>query len=384
LATVKTLDDYIQLSRGQVSSAPVAYLLHLFVPYYRVGWFGSGGWQWGDQFGFSISPLCSVLAAYGVITGKISHKLFVFLVALILFALGTNGGVPQALYLLGVPFITLFRQWYHFHPYILLCISYMAVQCLCLLNSKRVVGVQGSDRVPVLQTDLRNGAALVLLFIVPMYGVLFFQSYVSNTFVKSEAQLSNSAIERDLKGKYEVIYEALPMRESEKKSWSSLFISKAYARLEAQCNQSQRLKLGTTDLGHVLRPRLVSRLHAQQFDALCSPVHGVETVTTPQGLIVHIDQAALVEPGSVLFLPYPSVLGLQLVEPSKGLLASNTGEYLFVENTQLSQQPWLSSLYFKVTSTRYPLFIELWYSIGLVIVAACLIRGKPKGSVTGF
>lgn len=89
---------------------------------------------------------------------------------------GINGGVPQALYLLGVPFITLFRQWYHFHPYILLCISYMAVQCLCLLNSERVVGVQGSDRVPVLQTDLRNGAALVLLFIVPMYGAFFFRA----------------------------------------------------------------------------------------------------------------------------------------------------------------------------------------------------------------
>lgn len=374
--TVNTLEDYIRLNKDQMSSAPEAYLLHLLVPFYRVGWVGGRLGQWGDQFGFAISPVCTALAVYGVFIGRASRRLFLFLIALVVLSLGINGGVPQAMYLARVPFLELFRQWYYFHPYVLLCVSYVAVQFISSFDATRVVGIKGADQGPILRTDIKNGIVIALLVIVPIYGVLSFQSYVSHAFMKSEKFLGNEAVEADLKGRYELIYEALPMPEAEKRSWPPLFLLRGYAQLESLCNPSQSLHMGTTSLGNVLKPRLMSRPDVPEPNVLCSPYRGVETVSTPQGLLMHFDGVTSPQQDKFLFLPYPQMLGLRLVGSPGELVVREVGDYQLVESTASPKPLWPSSLRFEVANAYYPVFIQVWYGIGVAIIVACLMWGR--------
>jgi hypothetical protein len=372
---VVTLADYVRLNQSQMSSAPVAYLLHLLMPFYRVGWVGGRLGQWGDQFGFSMSPICTALAIYGAFVGRASRRLFLFLVVLLLLCLGINGGVPQVLYIARVPFLELFRQWYHFHPYVLLCLSYLAVQFLSSLDGACGVGIKGSNGEPILKSDLKNGAVIILLVVVPLYGILFFQSFVSYAFLKSEKFVGNEAVEGDLKGRYEYLYEALPIPETEKRFRPPLFLSREYALMESRCIQAADLRPGMTSLGSVLMPRLMSQSGVPAPDVLCSLPHGVRTVSNPQGIVVYIDEVAPSGQERFLFLPYPGMLGLRLEKFSHELVFRETGEYQLVENTLAPQSSWPSPLHFQATSV-YPVFMEVWYGIGVVLVGGCLVVGR--------
>jgi len=369
-----TLADYIRLNQAQMSSAPVAYLLHLLVPFYRVGWVGGRLGQWGDQFGFSISPICTALAIYGAFVGRASRRLFLFLVVLLLLCLGINTGVPQALYIAGVPFLNLFRQWYHFHPYVLLCLSYLAVQFLSSLDAACRISIRESNDEPILKSDIKNGSVILLLVVVPLYGILFFQSFISHAFSKSEKFLGNEALESDLKGQYEHIYEALPIPEIEKRFRPPFFLSREYAQMESRCEQVTDLKPGGTSLGNVLKPRLLSQVDVPASDVLCSLSHGVRTVSTPRGLVVDIDEVLSLGHEKFLFLPYPGMLGLRLEKPSRELVFHAAGEYQVVENVATSQS-WPSPLHFQAVSF-YPIFMGAWYGFGLVLVGGCLIFGR--------
>lgn len=120
------LEDYIMLNMEQDSSARWQYFLN-FV------WPGSIDLAYGvpvhgqdDVMNFFITRIGLLLAVIGAIAWwKRSWPITLLSIFFGLASLGINGGVAQVFYLLHMPGINAFRQWYHF--------SSLFILSLCLL-----------------------------------------------------------------------------------------------------------------------------------------------------------------------------------------------------------------------------------------------------------
>lgn len=111
--------EYIRLNKAQASSATTEYLKNYIQPQTDVI---------DDQYAFFVTRTGIGLAAIGLILAfKASICVTIILLLCLWATLGINGQFAQVLYLIKFPFITYFRQWYHFVP--------MLNFCLCALGA---------------------------------------------------------------------------------------------------------------------------------------------------------------------------------------------------------------------------------------------------------
>lgn len=119
LLACTTLQQYDVLTGQQIASAPRRYLEQYFMPRF-------GAESGADCCAFFVGRPALVMAAAGVALNFRAALVPVFLAAcFMVLTLGLNspGMVPRALFLAGVPYINVFRQWYHFFPLLNFCLS---------------------------------------------------------------------------------------------------------------------------------------------------------------------------------------------------------------------------------------------------------------------
>lgn len=107
--------EYLRLNKAHASSATAAYLKNYIQPRTDVI---------DDQYAFFVTRTGLWLSALGLIFAfKTTLCVTIILLFCLWAVLGINGQFAQVLYLLKFPFITYFRQWYHFVPMINFCLS---------------------------------------------------------------------------------------------------------------------------------------------------------------------------------------------------------------------------------------------------------------------
>ncbi|MFQ5464988.1 MAG: hypothetical protein ACE5EI_03580 [Thermodesulfobacteriota bacterium] len=112
---VSTYEDYIRVNRSQESSATAEYLGNYLYPSTE----GSN-----DRFAFYATTLGLLFVIPALVfRGGLALPALVVFVLSAWASLGVNGYLPQLLFLLKVPSIQYFRQWYHFAPIMNLCLS---------------------------------------------------------------------------------------------------------------------------------------------------------------------------------------------------------------------------------------------------------------------
>jgi hypothetical protein len=124
----------------QNSSAGVDYIKNIIFPKYNTE-------NGSDQFGFFfMTPFWIFIFAGVAISFSTIWKYLVFLSLLIWASSGIHFQFAQLMYVVHFPFVSLFRQWYHFFPYIHFCLSTMvAIGCAKIIEKfpKRVIPIYG-------------------------------------------------------------------------------------------------------------------------------------------------------------------------------------------------------------------------------------------------
>ncbi len=125
-----SLEEYTKINELQNSSASIGYLINLGHPTKAND----------DKMAFFITRVGFWLACMGLIGIFTYYKEWIFLpffaAAAAWATSGIHGELPQILFRLHVPTIPLFRQWYHFFPYLL--ISLITMSCLGLATLARI------------------------------------------------------------------------------------------------------------------------------------------------------------------------------------------------------------------------------------------------------
>lgn len=116
-----SLQEYINLNSLQISSAPLKYFIN--IPFVRRH-------ALDDEFLLVQGIIGSILVFFGLhaILKKGGRPLpIILMLAFSSWAfLGINGGLAQILFLLKIPQISSFRQWYHFGPFIVILLITIA------------------------------------------------------------------------------------------------------------------------------------------------------------------------------------------------------------------------------------------------------------------
>jgi hypothetical protein len=159
--SLNSIEEYIIVNKLQVSSAPFEYLGNLFFVKFWPG-------QPNGQFGFFFPSAGWLFIVLGLVYR--SDKALPLLALTILFvwaASGINLGFGQMLFSIEFPFINMFRQWYHFFPFVQFGLSLLAALGVSrLVDSAQEVG-------PVCK---KGGATLVIITIAVTVIISLIQS----------------------------------------------------------------------------------------------------------------------------------------------------------------------------------------------------------------
>jgi hypothetical protein len=186
---VESLSDYVRLNTIDRSSAAPGYLRNYLLPQVDVR---------DDQFVFFITTLGAMFAALGIMASLRRSLVVLVMAVLLLWAtLGIHAYLPHVLYLIHVPFIKYFRQWYHFAP-----LTNMALSALAALGLAAVLHrLRRAGRPAALAPML----TLVLLGFVWFDARGYFQAYAERAIVRADAEYSRPSAPE---------FEALLKRES--------------------------------------------------------------------------------------------------------------------------------------------------------------------------
>jgi hypothetical protein len=131
-----TLEDYVKMGTIQDASASVSYLWNLVQPRVTKFYDKNLFYVTGCGFGLALFGVASVF-----FLGKGWSWLYFFTLLSAWASLGFNANLPQILYRLHFPSITIFRQYYHYTPYFLMGLIVFA--CLGLRSAMML-----SQRIP--------------------------------------------------------------------------------------------------------------------------------------------------------------------------------------------------------------------------------------------
>lgn len=141
-----TFCDYVKFNKTQTSSATIEYLKNYIRPQIDAI---------DDQYAFFVTLIGIWLAALGLIFAFKSAMCIVIILLLCLWAvLGINGQFAQILYLLKFPFISYFRQWYHFVPMINFCLSALGALGVAGFFSFLSKRIPHSKKIPAIYTGI--------------------------------------------------------------------------------------------------------------------------------------------------------------------------------------------------------------------------------------
>lgn len=123
----KTYEEYLSLSIGNFSSAPLSYYNQYIKPIVDTANNVQGVLM--DRCAFFVGRIALILVVLAVLSKPLwSMPVLFLLTTFILLTLGVNSiiPIPKYLYYLRFPFIDVFRQWYHFFPMVNYCLSALA------------------------------------------------------------------------------------------------------------------------------------------------------------------------------------------------------------------------------------------------------------------
>ncbi|MBI4403067.1 MAG: hypothetical protein HY537_02840 [Deltaproteobacteria bacterium] len=149
-----------------------------------------------DDFVFFITYGGLLLAILGVLLNfRKAAPVFITLILSIWAVAGVNGYLPQLLFLSHFPFISQFRQWYHFFPFPNLCLSFLAgMGVLTLMNYFRCKG-------RIWLTLFCTLVLTILLFESHRYYSLYFNTHIRlmDGAIRSPGRWSNEEFESMLR-----------------------------------------------------------------------------------------------------------------------------------------------------------------------------------------
>jgi hypothetical protein len=160
----KSFNEYLEINRKQRSSAKPENLGNLARPETSND----------DQMAFFMTRIgfyFSLIGLAGVFLFYREWSFLPFFVAVLAWAtLGINGGLPQILYIMHFPTISLFRQWYHFSPYLIIALITLA--CLGLATVD-----QFASRFS-LSSSMKFAVMAAITLVASGESLAYFKSYV--------------------------------------------------------------------------------------------------------------------------------------------------------------------------------------------------------------